>query len=265
MHETMDRIIGSSVAQLEDYCLPENSEPIKAYLDQCRVRGAGALLQASLAAGGLVPPPLQSKWASRDASCRNGKKMPQWERQHEAEYEADPDLWRPESLHFSPNLLLSFPGLHALEQRNVECLQLAGVRAFPERRAQTYELLHSLGRGSTLRVGQASCILPSGSQYLTHRCRIMHPLESLALQGIFVDKAITDEISLNTLQSLAGNAFQTSCVVGAMCCTLAVLSRNCVESLPAVGRALPATEHVDSEPSSESESEFTAPKLRRLF
>jgi hypothetical protein len=48
--------------------------------------------------------------------------------------------------------------------------------------ARVIELKHSNDR---CRLGQmASCILPGGQQYLTHKGRFMLPWEALGLQGV---------------------------------------------------------------------------------
>ena len=157
----------------------------------------------------------------------------------------------------------AFPGLAALTERQAHILQLAGVQDFPEVVPRSIEVKHSGDRCRPK--AQASCILPAGQQYLTHKCRFMLPWESLGLQGIHVEPELTRKLSRALVQSLAGNAFETSCCLGTLCCTLVVLSRpfrrreEVIRSMPAVDQ-----EHDgdDADESSSSESLFRVRKQR---
>ncbi|KAK8236798.1 hypothetical protein HDK77DRAFT_484154 [Phyllosticta capitalensis] len=76
------------------------------------------------------------------------------------------------------------------------------------------ELSQNVDRGGETAFGICSCITPSGIFYLTDRAAPMTPHETLALQGIPLDKISLTLESMAEVQDLAGNAMSTT-VVGA--------------------------------------------------
>ncbi|KAI9733937.1 MAG: hypothetical protein M1834_002592 [Cirrosporium novae-zelandiae] len=75
--------------------------------------------------------------------------------------------------------------------------------------------------------GICPCITPTGIPFLTSQGRQMVGLESLALQGIPIDKLLLTRESQKNLQDLAGNAMTTT-VVGAVLISALILAYNCV-------------------------------------
>ncbi|KAK7561133.1 hypothetical protein IWX49DRAFT_131380 [Phyllosticta citricarpa] len=76
------------------------------------------------------------------------------------------------------------------------------------------ELSQNVDRTTETAFGVCSCITPSGIFYLTDRATPMTPHETLALQGIPLDRISLTLESMTEVQDLAGNAM-SSTVVGA--------------------------------------------------
>ena len=210
---------------------------------------------AVLSAGGIIPQGVRK--APRKAAAPQPGSMPKWHAQHEARFGSRGLDWH-SSRHFSEAELANFPTLAALTDRQVEILELAGVQSFPEDTPRAVEMKHSADR---CRPGShASCILPNGQQYLTHRCRFMLPYESLALQGIHVEPEFAQRFPRMLVQSLAGNAFETSCCLGTLCCTLVVLSRPHRKQEPVRSMHAPEQEGDDSD----SDESLLSVRRRRL-
>ncbi|KAI5307449.1 hypothetical protein KEM55_008253, partial [Ascosphaera atra] len=68
--------------------------------------------------------------------------------------------------------------------------------------------------------GIAGCLTPRGQAFITSRGGPLLGIESLALQGIPVDKLLISSESQRDLQDLAGNAMSSTVVASAMSCIL---------------------------------------------
>ncbi|KAK8153048.1 hypothetical protein IWX90DRAFT_409460 [Phyllosticta citrichinensis] len=91
----------------------------------------------------------------------------------------------------------------------------AAIKGFdPNFKTMIMELSQNVDRGGETAFGICSCITPSGIFYLTDRAAPMTPHETLALQGIPLDKISLTVESMTEVQDLAGNAM-SSTVVGA--------------------------------------------------
>ena len=262
MHNLMERLVGFEVAPIDEYLLPQQSPLISEYMKQCTVKREvkeGNVLEAVLSADGIITPSVLRKPQSRTAASSGGTLK--WHKKHEKAYNNSGRCWL-SAMRFSSDQLKAFPGLSALCDRQVEALDLAGVVTFPEAEARTVELKHNLDRVRPS--GVASCVLPGASMYLTHKCRLMHPWEALTLQGIDVDEHIVRQFSGNLIQSLAGNAFETSCCLATLFCTMVILSPRCTTVSPC--RFPPAGQDgpTDLESNSDSdESSLFVARVRR--
>ena len=259
MHNLMERLVGFEVAPIDEYLLPDESPLISEYLQQCTVKREvkeGNVLEAVLSAGGIITPAVSGKRRSMTAAS-SGRAL-KWHKKHEKAYNDSGRCWLLAN-RFSLHQLEAFPGLSVLCDRQVEALDLAGVVSYPEAVARTVELKHNLDRvrpSSDI----ASCVLPGASMYLTHKCRLMHPSEALSLQGIDVDEHLVRQFSGSVLQSLAGNAFETSCCLATFFCTMVTLSPRCT---PTILQLPPAGQDVPDPDSSSDESLFVARSRRR--
>lgn len=244
MHQAMDRIVGFKVSPLEDYLLPEDSKIVRSYYKQLQIqaaRNSGNELQACLLSGGVVP-------VGKRHCCQGRQPSRRWEETHKAAYEKASLNWE-QRLRVTAADVEALPGLLAFSERQEQCLEIVGVRSFPQNgECQTVELLHSAGRARPR--STASCILPSGCQYLTSRSRLLHPVESLMLQGIHVAPQTLEDHSYATLESLAGNAFETSCCLSTVLCTLLVLSQPCPSPERPLKRPATATDATTRDASS---------------
>ena len=257
MADCMNSIVGSALDIIDNYLLPETSKYIQDQLAQSKAKVAGRQgdsLGAVLDAGGIITNHVRKHSNTSAESCLKPRK---WHAKHEQYYEGRPDLWWPEAHRCTAEQLSAFPTLSAIGDRQMEVLQYSGVTEFPERAPRTIEVKHNLDRTHVLH-GIASTILPGGEQYLTHRCRLMHPIEAIRLQGIFVPSEVADDF-LGLLQDLGGNAFETSCCLAATMCGLAALAHS-ISSI-AVPRPLNVP---DDDSSSESSSLLRLPKRKRL-
>ena len=103
-------------------------------------------------------------------------------------------------------------------------LELKRITQFPESEPRTLELKHNVIRGAKPQ-REASTILPGGQQYLTNKCRLMLPQESLIFQGIHAPASILDQFEDRILQDLSGSAFETSCCMGTLIVGIAMLAK----------------------------------------
>jgi hypothetical protein len=237
MLQVMNDVVGLKMSPLEDYLLPDKSSALQDYFRDCRMNAAmdaGNMLDAVVAGAGLFVPP--NKRGRRGARS------------------VEPGVGR-----FHASELQAFPGLHAISDRQVQLLELSGIREFPESLCRCLDLKHSVARLSKP-TSIASCILPGGQQYLTSKCRFMHPLESLGLQGICVPSEVSSRFSLPFMQDLAGNAFEASCCLSVIFVTLTVLARHSCPP-PAPQASLSVAPCAEEESDSDSEY-FRVPRRR---
>ena len=117
-----------------------------------------------------------------------------------------------------------FPGLLEISARQCEVLHICNA-TFPSDEESSICLSQSGGR-QKVHVGSFPTILPGGKQFLLHRCRLMHPWESLRLQGMFLPDVLLSAFSHNAIQQLAGNAFESGCCAAVLFVLQVVLSRE---------------------------------------
>ena len=263
MFNLMDRFVGFEQAPLDRYLLPDDSPLIVDYLKGLAVKKdlkEGHVEDAVLSSGGIILPSVSKfgQRGKRSESSRQSVSDPKWHKKHEKAYEQAGKPWSL-ALRFSEYQLDCFPGLNALVDRQVEVLDMVGVVAFPEAFGRSVELKHNVERCRP--AAEASCILPGGMQYLTHKCRMMHPFEALMLQGIDVSPHMVRQFKGSLVQSLAGNAFETSCCLATMLCTMVSLSPPPRTVSPHV--MPPAGEGEGGHSDSDSESFFVARVRRR--
>jgi hypothetical protein len=119
--------------------------------------------------------------------------------------------------------LAKYPYLGTITTRKLEILTLLGVMAYPEEVCRSCDLSQTITFTKlTLHV---PCITPSGEKYLSSRCRPLLALEAMRLQGIWVDASEASKFDEQVLMSLAGNAFETSCMAASVWSTLIYLAR----------------------------------------
>ena len=114
---------------------------------------------------------------------------------------------------FPKDLLEHWPGLAQLTDREREVAYLAGIDRFPLPRgspAGVLELPNPPG-GSASASATHPPVIPRGRQFLTGRGRLVHPWESLRLQGLFIADRQLAQFDPRVLQDLAGNAFDAGC------------------------------------------------------
>lgn len=199
LQATMDKFVGVPMSDLADFLLPEDSDIVRRHAEQVGER------------------------RSNESEMRRPAK---WRALHQQLFARSPFLKGAEPGKLNAGLMELFPGLRVLTQRQIETLGIVGVTDFPTLDHHTVELKHNANRTRLSQRGFASCILPGGQQYLTHRCRLMMPVESLRLQGIYVERSVSSSFSPSLLQSLAGNAFEVNCCMATLLATFVWLSQH---------------------------------------
>ena len=113
-----------------------------------------------------------------------------------------------------------FPGYLRLLPRQRDALATDGI-SIPLRPPVILDLSQSQGRsgarGSVDGPLIAPCVTPNGELYHSGLVRLFLGEEQLALQGIFVERYITDMFTQRLLGDLAGNAFCATCFGAAHC------------------------------------------------
>jgi hypothetical protein len=118
--------------------------------------------------------------------------------------------------------LALFPGLACLSDRAWESLILNGVE-IPERKVRTVDVSQKMTR-QNIAEDIVHAITPTGMKYLTHRCRLLHGLESLWLQSLPFTKEDVAGFPETLLRDLSGNAFEASCCAAALFMQLVFIS-----------------------------------------
>lgn len=219
LSDVMNRLAGSRLAPLDDFLLDDEDEVLEE--ERKEMRGCCATGDADtaiglLATGGILRPGKRAcPKKAEPAACK-------WPRIHERLFRAKGLCWT-EAKPLDEDVAHAYPGLHALSARQLEVLELAGVRDFPETVGRCVEVSQGAGRQSP-RVGCASTVTPHGQQYLTHRCRLLHAIECLHLQGIHFPRSLLQKFPSRLIQDLAGNAFETSCCLATIVASSVLLS-----------------------------------------
>ena len=208
----LGRFAGHPQADLNDFLLPESSPPIQEYYAavQAQVQLHRGNLDAAMVAQGGYHSSAQSQGGSsskRGGVAVGSGNVPKWVDQHAALLEVA------NVQEVSAALTDMFPGLLDLNARELDILRLHKV-GYPERQARTVELSQSILR-CRAKEGTTACVVPDMRRWLSHRCRLMHGIEAMNLQcirfggGERLHRAHT--FSSQTLQDLAGNAFNALC------------------------------------------------------
>ena len=132
------------------------------------------------------------------------------------------------------DLLLCYPGLAMITEREMAILQLEQVQ-FPENRLAAIEVSQTRSGHQVLRSTVVfPTIIPGSHMYLTSRCRKLTGIEALNVQNIRYPQDPNFEIlstfSDNLLRDLAGNAFEASSCLVAVCLACIVMSATPLES-----------------------------------
>eukprot|EP00959_Pyramimonas_sp_CCMP1952_P414647 8687868-Pyramimonas_sp.AAC.2 len=103
-----------------------------------------------------------------------------------------------------------YPGLHALTHRTFDMLKYYGVEIPDSKRL--IKVSDSINR-SAVNEGRSPIITPNSWIYIGHRCRLMHGLEALGLQGIHFGERQSRLLAYSNefLFDLSGNAFHVLC------------------------------------------------------
>ena len=106
----------------------------------------------------------------------------------------------------------AFPGLSALGERQLDILTTAGV-GFPETETRLIESSQRVDRVTVSSASSTSvkCVIPRMQRWVTSRCRMLHGVEALALQGLVFKPGVISHTPNNMLFQLAGNAFHAGC------------------------------------------------------
>ena len=83
---------------------------------------------------------------------------------------------------------------------------------------RTIEFTPSVGR-TRFRGAHCSAVLPHSRIFLTKSCRLLHPLEALAMQGIIAEREASERFDHSVLYDLAGNAFSSTCFMATIFAT----------------------------------------------
>jgi hypothetical protein len=124
---------------------------------------------------------------------------------------------------FSPAMFNMFPGLRALSNREVDILISRAVD-LPSSSPGLIDLSQSADR-SHFHAGRSSCVIPHFKALLTHRCRLVHGVEGLALQGIHFGSSqnLLRTFSSTLLMDLAGNAMDAHCCLASQVVALTLV------------------------------------------
>ena len=135
--------------------------------------------------------------------------------------------------------------MHALKERDWETLKRLAVK-FPTDRPACV----NLGPSDKLKVKvceKIPCITSRGKYYLTHRCRLMQPVEVLRMLNIWYDSAIPkgedtllQNFSGNFIMDVAANAMEGVCFSASIVALLVVVSHGEAGWTPQATLAKPA-------------------------
>ena len=123
---------------------------------------------------------------------------------------------------------ICFPGLTQMRQRELDVLRTAGLESLDDVRSYPGGSVELSPVAERVRITKSGVrtIVPGSRIFLMDRCRLLHPVEALHIQGIDVSEVGADRFSRATLQSLAGNAFDTHCCTVSLFTGLLFLSHN---------------------------------------
>lgn len=216
----MDRLSGWPITPVEEFLLEAN-HPVLADAHRAGLSHAAAVrndFRLGLLATGGAGLPVQAKASEIDQSKYK------WPRLHADMYWSQGLRWEV-AQSFSDQDLIVFPGLASLTQREVEVLELAGIKQFPEEPGRLIETSQKAGR-ATPRTGSSPAIIPRGRVYLTDKCRLMDPVEALRLQSLHFPEHVLRTTEPRVLQSLAGNAFEGGCCLATIVATCTALAHG---------------------------------------
>ena len=212
----MGRLAGWPQTPIEDFLLPDSSSWLAEAHSQAVEQWAvdsGNMRLAMLAGGsdGAAKKPRteahhKCKWPNKHLELFRGAGL-RWEA----------------SAHFDDIDLIVWPGLAGIKKRELEVLQLSGISEFPESTLRFLDCSQNVGwqqpRGDSV-----PAMIPRGKVYITTKCRLLHPVESLGFQSLRFADSQLKHAKLDTLQSLAGNAFEGGCCLATIVTSCAALA-----------------------------------------
>ena len=217
----MDQLVGSSMTDWREFLIPDNSDLIR-----------------SFNADGLAKREMEASFVTGIVQEKKNRKRPfsevdvTWPTKHQQAFEKKGRDWAASSIVITEDDYVTFPGLARVRPRELDTLALLGIAALPEKDGRMSELVHSAGR-CRMFSEHAPTVLPGNRIFFTDRCRFMHPVECMALQGIKVSQNIAFKVKPSTMQSLAGNSFEASCALATMFATFAFLAKGSETTLQA--------------------------------
>ena len=215
MREVMDRLSGSKLTPLDEVILDDDHPLVQQAIVEHMVHGGFA----SADGGGFLPMAGPSK---RPRVVRT--KTWEWPSEHVAIFARQGMDWLTART-FDENDFLINPGLAALNHRETEMLQLAGVVDFPEVEPRVLEISQAAHRRTAQpKRGHTGTVFPRCRFYFTHRARLHVPAEALQLQGIYIPRDVIEATPDRVVASLAGNAFDTGCCLASFFAGLLMLS-----------------------------------------
>lgn len=154
---------------------------------------------------------IEKKKASADSDAKNFK----WPGKHFDECSASGKKWW-DAKPLPPQLRKTFPWLQVASERELDVLRMMNVQ-FPEQECRLVCTQLSLDRARAASTDESPCVVPRLRGWLTSKCRYLHPLESMRLQGIYLvgESEVAEAYDADFLQDLVGNAFHTGCCAAA--------------------------------------------------
>ena len=200
----MSRLVGSKMASLHEYLLPDWDPLVQAAASQ----------------------PLQK-------DTRSVKFDAVWPLKHLAELEKLGLKWW-ETRYPEHETRKQYPMLSTISYREFDIMHKHGVAQYPERDQRLVEVSQSLHR-TRVRRGQVGAITPMLKYYVTDRRRFVCGAEELRLRSIHFERPTRmTRFPEGLIRSLAGNAFEGSCCAATVFASCLLLARG------VAGRALGA-------------------------
>ena len=134
------------------------------------------------------------------------------------------DWWEPSWP--TADVIQKYPGLQMLTDRQMDIVRATVGMTFPGEKIMC-DLSQSMGRARPQPAGMSCIVTPKGKLYLGHRCRFIHGIEALHLQGLHFGSQhpLLVEHSSALLQDLAGNSFHVWCAAAVHLTKELVLAR----------------------------------------